>query len=221
MNPREIVQALLDSVQRGDFQKAKFLVSNDCQFSGPVLEPIKREAWLGMNRNLKKAFPNLDYHFHVDRVDGLDGGTVKISAELKGTHSGVLDLSALGLGVTPATNKSFATPHEHGRVTIKYDKVASWVVEPIEGGGVMGILGQLTTVQPCSHFEICSCLESCPASGSLGLPPPSVGAYPALMRRAFLRFPTLDDLAFSPKWRRQILPSRWMWLGSIYCTMRI
>ena len=145
MNPREIVQALLDSVQRGDFQKAKFLLGNDYQFSGSIPGPIKGAVWMRMNKNLKKAFPNLDYHFHVDRVDGLDGGIVKISAELKGTHSGVLDLSPLGLGVTPATNKSFAMPHEHYRVIIKGGKVASWVVEPIEGGGLMGILGHLVS----------------------------------------------------------------------------
>jgi hypothetical protein len=143
MNPREIVQALLDSVQRGDFEKAKFLLGNNYHFSGSVSAPIEGVAWMGMNKNLKKAFPNLDYHFHVDGVDGLDGGVIKISAELKGTHSGVLDLSSLGLGVTPATNKSFATPHEHSQVTIKGDKVDSWVVDPIEGGGLTGILGQL------------------------------------------------------------------------------
>lgn len=143
MNPRETVQALLDSVQRGDFQKARFLVSADCQFSGPVPEVLKREAWMEMNKNLKKACPNLDYHFHVDRVDGLDGHLVKISAELKGTQSCILDLSPVGLGVSPATDKSFVAPREHVRVTIKDSKVASWVIEPIEGGGLMGILTQL------------------------------------------------------------------------------
>jgi len=148
MNPREIVQALLDSVQRGDFQKANFLVSKDCQFSGPVPELLKREAWMGMNKNLKKACPNLDYHFHVDRVDGLNGHLVKISAELKGTHSGVLDLSPIGLGVSPATDKSFATPREHVKVTIKDSKVASWVAEPIDGGGLKGILFQLGIAVP-------------------------------------------------------------------------
>jgi len=25
----------------------------------------------------------------------------------------------------------------------------------------------------------------------------------------------------SPKWRRQTLPGRWMWLGSFCCTMRV
>lgn len=148
MNPREIVQALLTSVQRGDFQKVKFLLSNDYKFSEPVGEPITGEAWMGINKNLKKACPNLDYHFHVDRVGGLDGCVVKISAELKGTHSGVLDLTPLGLGVTPATNKSFASPQEHSEVTIKDDKVSSWVVESPEGGGVVGVLGQLGVKVP-------------------------------------------------------------------------
>jgi hypothetical protein len=145
MNQREIVQALLDSVQRGDFEKAKSLLSNDFQFSGPVPEPINAETWLGINKNLKKAFPNLDYHFHVDSADG---DVTKISAELKGTHSGALDLSPIGLGVTPATNKSFATPREHGKVTCKGDKVVSWTVDKIEGGGLMGILGQLGIAVP-------------------------------------------------------------------------
>ena len=145
MNQREIVQALLDSVQRGDFEKARSLLSNDYQFSGPVPEPINAETWLGINKNLKKAFPNLDYHFHVD---GVEGDVTKISAELRGTHSGLLDLSPLGLGVTPATNKSFAIPREYGRVTCKGDKVVSWVVDRIEGGGLMGILSQLGIAVP-------------------------------------------------------------------------
>jgi len=143
MNPREIVQALLDSVQRGDFEKAQSFLSNDYQFSGPLLKPINGETWMAINKNLKKAFPNLDYHFHLDGVDGLDGGSIRVSSELKGTHRGTLDLSPLGLGTTPATDKSFATPRERATVTIKGDKVVSWVVERIEGGGLMGILGQL------------------------------------------------------------------------------
>jgi hypothetical protein len=148
MNPREIVQALFDCVQRGDFQKARFLVSKDCQFSGTVPELIRCDAWMEINKNLKKACPNLEYHFHVDRVDGRNGNVVKISAELKGTQSGILDLSPVGLGVTPATNKSFATPREYGRATIKGDKVASWVVDRIEGGGLIGILAQLEWSAP-------------------------------------------------------------------------
>jgi hypothetical protein len=148
MNPREIVQALVDSVQRGDFEKAQSFLSTTYQFSGPIPTPINGETWMAINRNLKKAFPNLDYHFHLDGVDGLDGSVIRMSSELKGTHRGTLDLSPLGLGTTPATDKSFATPREHGRVTIKGDKVVSWVVDRIEGGGLMGVLGQLGLTVP-------------------------------------------------------------------------
>jgi hypothetical protein len=148
MNPREIVQALVDSVQRGDFEKARSFLSNDYQFSGPVRKPMNGETWMAINRNLKEAFPNLDYHFHLDGVDGLDGSVIRMSSELKGTHRGTLDLSPLGMGTTPATDKSIATPREHSRVTIKGDKVVSWVVDQIEGGGFMGILGQLGLTLP-------------------------------------------------------------------------
>ena len=145
MDSKATVQALMDSVQTSDFEKAKSLLSDDFQFSGPVPEPINGEAWMGMSMDLKKAFPNLDYHFFVDSADG---DVVKISAELKGTHSGDLDLTSLNMGVIPATNKSFANPHEHGTVTVKDGKVASWATEPIEGGGLMGILSQLGVKPP-------------------------------------------------------------------------
>ena len=145
INPREIVQALLDTVQRGDFKKAKSLLSHSFKFSGGVPGPIDGETWMAISKNMRTAFPDLDYHFHMD---GADGDVSKISAELTGTHSGVLDLSPVGLGVTPATHKSFATPREHGKMTIKRDKIASWVVDRIEGGGLMGILDQLGIAVP-------------------------------------------------------------------------
>ena len=149
MNPREIVQALVDSVQRGDFEKAQSFLSNNYQFSGSVPKPLDRDIWMAINRNLKKAFPNLDYHFHLDGVDGLDGSVIRISSELKGTHRGTLDLSPLGLGATPATDKSFVAAREKTKITVKENKITSWVVEPTQGAGLKAILGQLG-VKPVS-----------------------------------------------------------------------
>ena len=145
MDPKATVQALMDSVQKGDFAKAKSLLSDDFQFSGPVPDPIKGDAWMGMSMNLKKAFPDLDYHFHIHSVEG---DIVNLAAELKGTHHADLDLTALGMGVIPATHKSFANPHEHGKATVKGDKVTSWSVVPTPGGGVMGILAQIGVKMP-------------------------------------------------------------------------
>jgi len=145
MDPQTTVQALLDAVQNGDFDKAKSLLSDDFQFSGPVPEPINGAAWMGMSASLKAAFPDLDYQFNVE---GVDGDTVNISAELKGTNNGDFDLTAMGMGVIPATNKSFAAAHEHGKVVVQDGKVKAWATEATEGAGLMAILGQLGIKPP-------------------------------------------------------------------------
>lgn len=146
MGPKATVQALMDAIQTGDFVKAKSLLATDFQFSWPVSEPINAEAWLEMSMNLKKAFPNLEYHFRVESVQS--EGVVKISSELRATHRGDLDLTSLDMGVISATNKSFAAPREHSKMIVADDKVASWAVRPAKGAGLMVILDQLGVQLP-------------------------------------------------------------------------
>jgi predicted ester cyclase len=145
MDSKATVQAVMDSIQKGDFNKAKSFLSNDFQFSGPVPEPINAEAWMGMSLSLKKAFPNLEYHFHVE---SMDGDTASISAQLKGTQTGEFDLTGMHMGTIPATNKAFSAAKEYGKATVKGDKVTSWANTPIEGAGLMAILGQLGIKPP-------------------------------------------------------------------------
>jgi len=145
VDSRATVQAVMDSLQKGDFDKAKAMLSADFQFSGPTPEPMNGEAWMAMSRNLLKAFPNLDYQF---RMEIMEGDTASISAQLKGTHSADFDLTGLKMGVIPATNKSFSTAKAHGKVTVKGDKVTSRTAEPTEGAGLMAILGQLGIKPP-------------------------------------------------------------------------
>ena len=140
MNKRETVQALMDSVQKGDFEHVRTMLANDFQFSGPVAEPIKKEAWLRMSASLKTAFPDLDYHF---KVIGTEGQVVRTTSQWSGTHSGSLDLTSLNMGVIPATNKSFVANRDRTKLTVKEDKITSWVVEPTQGAGLMEILKQL------------------------------------------------------------------------------
>jgi predicted ester cyclase len=140
MNQREIVQTLLDSIQKGDFVQAKSLLADNFQFSGPVPEPMNREAWLGISASLKTAFPDLDYHFNVV---GADDDIVRTTSQLSGTHRGSFDLTNLKMGVIPATNNTFAANLEKTKITVKENKITSWAVEPTEGAGLKAILGQL------------------------------------------------------------------------------
>jgi len=140
MDTKTTVQSLMDAIQMGDFEKAKTLFADDFKFSGPVPEPISGDEWLGMSASLKAAFPDLDYQF---KIEGVNGDTVNISADLRGTHKGDLDLTAMHMGVIPATGKSFKAAHEHGKATLRDGKITAWAMEPTEGAGLMAILGQL------------------------------------------------------------------------------
>ena len=145
MNKRETVQALMDSVQQGDFERAKSMLTDDFQFSGPVPQPINKEGWLAMSASLKTAFPDLDYHFHVI---GADDDVVKATAQLSGTHTGSFDLTKMQMGVIPATKKAFSAKLEKTKITVKENKITSWAVEPTEGAGLKAILGQLGIKEP-------------------------------------------------------------------------
>jgi hypothetical protein len=146
MDTKAAVQALMYAIQKGDFEKAKSHLADNFQFSGSVPKPINAEAWLGMSMSLKKAFPNLEYHFRVESVQS--GGVVKISSELKGTHKDELDLTGMNMGLIPVTNRSFAAGREHSKLTLQGDKVSSWVVEPNKGAGLTVILNQLGVKPP-------------------------------------------------------------------------
>jgi len=139
------VKSLMDSIQKGDFEKARSVLSKDFKFSGPVPQPINADEWLAMSLSLKRAFSNLDYQFHTVSAEG---DTVKISAQLKGTNNGDFDLTGMHMGMIPATKKSFSAAREQGKATVKGDKVTSWAFEPTTGAGLMAILGQLGIKTP-------------------------------------------------------------------------
>ena len=147
MNKRETVQALMDSVQQGDFENVKSMLADDFYFSGPIPEPINKEAWLGMSASLKTAFPDLNYHF---KVIGAEGDVVRSTSQLSGTHSGSFDLTNMHRGVIPATHKAFSAKLEKTKVTVKENKITTWAAEPTEGAGLQAILKQLG-VKPGSN----------------------------------------------------------------------
>jgi len=145
MNKRETVQALMDAVQEGDFENVRSMLADDFQFSGPIPEPVNKEAWLEMSASLKTAFPDLDYHF---KVIGANGDVVRSTAQLSGTHSGLLDLTNMNLGMIPATNTAFSTKSEKTKVTVKDGKITLWAVEPNDEAGLMEILKQIDAKLP-------------------------------------------------------------------------
>jgi len=131
---------MMDSIQKGDFESTKTMLADDFQFSGSIPDPVNKETWLGMSVNLKAAFPDINYHF---KVIGTQGDIVRSTTQLSGTHSGSFNLTNINMGIIPATNKTFSSKPEKTKITVKENKITSWVVEPSDGAGLKAILGQL------------------------------------------------------------------------------
>jgi hypothetical protein len=140
MNSQETVQALMDAVQRGDFEKAKTLISDDFQFKGLVRKPLSGKTWLNLGTSLRMAFNGLNYNF---KLENSEGDVVNTTSQMSGNNRGAFDLTGLHMGVIVATHKNFSTAREKNKITVKDEKVSSWVVEKTEGAGLMAILGQL------------------------------------------------------------------------------
>ncbi len=61
-----------------------------------------------------------------------DGEGVILSFHFEGTHTGDLDLSAMGLGVIPASGKRVVTPESKTRFMVADDQIVG--SQPISGG---------------------------------------------------------------------------------------
>ena len=130
----------MDAVQKGEFDLAGSMLTDNFEFRGPIPEPINKKTWLEMSVNLKAAFPDLNYHF---KVIGTDGDIVRSTTQLSGTHTGTLDLSNISLGSTLATNIPVSVKMSKTRITVKNDMITLWVDDPVDGAGLTAILVQL------------------------------------------------------------------------------
>ena len=105
---------------------------------------MDRETWIRMGSIFFPAFKDLNYVISDLREDG---DNVIVSGHLEGTHTGDLDLSAMGLGVIPATGRKVIWPDGSSEWKIKGDKIVS--MKNLVDADVMGIiLSQLGAKSP-------------------------------------------------------------------------
>jgi len=145
MDPKATVQALMDAIQAGDFERARSLLSGDT-FLGPpsIICMVLEWHWMGFGEKLNSAFPDLDYGLQIESVDG---NVVRFSTQIQGTHTRDLELNMLTTGVVTATNKSIATAREYGIAVVRAGKVISWGMESINCADLTTILEQLGVKQ--------------------------------------------------------------------------
>lgn len=145
MGTQETAQAWADAENTLDMDALASILADNFQLSGPVPEPVGAEEFLGLIRVMAAAFSELNFNTTITSVEG---NAAKTTNQVTGTHSADLDLSMMGMGVIPATGKSFSLPIENGEVIVEGDKIASIYVTPDPNAGLMGILAQLGIEPP-------------------------------------------------------------------------
>ena len=93
---------------------------------------MDKQGYLAMNRTLLAALPNIKWvpnDFHEE------GDSVIMSGHFEGTFTNDLDLSAMGMGVIPASGKKIMWPE----MSVKYQVEGEKILKQLPYGDVSGM----------------------------------------------------------------------------------
>lgn len=90
---------------------------------------MDRAAYFGLATLMYAAFDDFNYVATNVRQEGDD---ILMTGHLEGRHVNDFDLSAMGLGVIPATGRKIVWPDSTDRVVVEGDKIVS--LTNIDGG---------------------------------------------------------------------------------------
>ena len=138
MKTLEVVKKALTDIEKGAINASTY--TEEMVFSGPVPQPMKRDEYVTLLKNLVGASP--DWNFHARDFTEL-GDTVKVTVGITGTQTRTLPGVIPGMQALPPTNKRFSLPEEHLSIKVRGEKISEIVADTVPGGGVMGMLTQL------------------------------------------------------------------------------
>ena len=139
MNKLDIVKT---AFRFDDFERSMEYFSDDFQATDSVGgPPMDKAAWFGMGAMMKASFPDIDYAFDDIKLEGED---VLVIGRFKGTFKNDFDLSAMNMGVIPASGKEVDFPASTSRVSFEGDKISrSHELDTGSDAGIAGFLSAL------------------------------------------------------------------------------
>lgn len=118
MNKIEMVKATFSF---DDFDRSAQYLSDDFQGTDSVGGPaFDKAGWVGMGQMFKGSLP--DIKVVIDDIRE-EGDSVKVTSHFTGTFSNDFDLSALDMGVIPASGKMVTFPSSTAQISFNGDKI--------------------------------------------------------------------------------------------------
>jgi hypothetical protein len=139
MSALDIVTKLDKEICGGELAKAAAYLADDFRFVGVGPHPLSKAEALGVWATIRAGVPDFSHNMSNLRETA---NVVYATVEAGGTHTGTL---AIPNGPTvPATSRTWRNPLERIAITVRDGKVKEWAVESVPGGGLAGLLGQLS-----------------------------------------------------------------------------
>jgi predicted ester cyclase len=107
---------------------------------------MNKEAYIGMVKLIFTAFKDFNYVLNDLREEG---DNIIASGHFEGTHTGDFDLSAMGVGVIPASGKKIVWPEASNAFKIEGDQIVS--IQPVgDSGGMEAFFAALGVKAPAA-----------------------------------------------------------------------
>ena len=142
-SPTELVQAHLRAVEAGDWKTAEAQLDPGftMQMKGmPFFVKIPFSDALAMHKARKQAFPDFTFN---EKVEAVEGNSVRVAVFLKGTHTGFLDYPIKEVPKLAATGKPIDLPAEYFTYFFENDRITRIYGQIPEGHGPPALKKQL------------------------------------------------------------------------------
>lgn len=136
------VKELLGAWEAHDLTTTASLLADDFTMTGAAPKSLNREAFLMFQRVHNEAFP--DWKFNVIELE-TRGNKVEVTCRISAIHTGIYDLSKLGMAIGPIQprGKSLRWPIDYMTCTVKNGRVSRIKVDTAAGDWVMSIIESL------------------------------------------------------------------------------
>jgi hypothetical protein len=119
MNKIDMVKA---TYSFDDFEGSAKNLSDDFQSTDSVGgPPFDKAGWIGMGQIFKNTFP--DIKVVIEDIHEA-GDSVMVTSYFTGTFTNDLDLSAMGMGVIPASGEMVTFPSTTSKISFDGDKIS-------------------------------------------------------------------------------------------------
>lgn len=122
MDPIELVKLYFAALDSADMRHAEVYLADQYQLVDFLTQPLDKNGMLDMLGLFKQSMPNLKHSLSNIRMEA---NVVKLTVQLSGTNSAPLDLTSLGIGIVPRSQKFLIFPNADYEFTVVGDKITT------------------------------------------------------------------------------------------------